>query len=324
MTRRRLAIGLTLTLLLLLAPLISQGQRVFRVAVLLQGGAYTPAVDGLRDGLKELGLEDGKEVILRVRDTRGDLKSIEAAAKSFEAEKVDLIFSVATSVTLAVKRATSRVPIVFYVGTDPVASGLVESFRKPGGRFTGVYSGFTDLTAKRLELLKEIMPHLRRVVTFYDPANPAAQRSIRIARTAAGRLKVTVVERPVASVDELRAGLRALRPGDADALFYVSDAMVSSQLDLLVEVARAKGLPAMLQEQVGVAQGGLASYGISFYPIGRLGAKQVQRILLGGDPADIPVEQIDRLHFVINVKTAKSLGLTVPPSVLARADEVIQ
>ena len=129
--------------------------------------------------------------------------------------------AVATSVTLTAKRATKRVPIVFYVGTDPVASGLVESFRKPGGRLTGIHSGFTDLTAKRLELLKEMIPKLRRAVTFYNPDNPAAQQSIKIARGAASRLKMGLVERPVASVEELRAGLRALRPGDADAFFYV-------------------------------------------------------------------------------------------------------
>jgi len=234
------------------------------------------------------------------------------------------MYTVATSVTLAVKRATRRVPIVFYVGTDPQAVGLIESYRKPGGRFTGIHSGFTDLTGKRLEILKEIMPKLRRVVTFHDPGNPSAQRSMKIVRDAAQRLKVGLVERPVTSVDELRASLRALKPTDVDALFSVSDAMVQSQLDLIVEVAIAKGLPTMLQEESGVVKGGLASYGVNFYAIGQLGARQVQRILQGASPADMPVEQLDRLKLVINVKTARSLGLTVPAAVLARADQVIE
>ncbi len=326
MTRPRLALVCVLSLALSVAPLVLQAQHapVYRVAVLLQGGAYLPAVEGLRDGLKQLGLEDGKQIVLRVRDARGDLKSLEAAAKSFEDEHVDLMYTVATSVTLAAKRATKRVPIVFYVGTDPVAVGLIDSYGKPGGRFTGVHSGFTDLTGKRLEILKDIMPKLRRVATFYDPANPAAQRSIKIARDAGRRLKVALVERPVTSVDDLRASLRALKPSDADALFDVSDAMVHSQLDLMIEVAKAKGLPAMLQEETGVAKGGLASYGVNFYAIGQLGAKQVQRILQGASPGDLPVEQLDRLKLVINMKTARSLGLTVPAAVLARADQVIE
>ena len=290
----------------------------------LQGGSYSPAVDGLRDGLRELGLEEGKQLVLDVRDAKGDLKAVEAAARSLEAEKVDLIYSVTTSVTLAAKRATKRVPIVFFASTDPVALGFIETFRKPGGRLTGIHSQFTDLTAKRLELLKEMVPSLRRVVTFYSPDNPAAQQSIKIARDAASRLKVGLIERRVTSVDELRAGLRALRPGEADAFFYVSDAMVSSQAELIIETARAKRLPTMLQDHGSVAKGALASYGVSFYTVGRLSAKHVQRVLLGADPRDLPVEQLDRLYFVINLKTAKFLGLTIPQSVLARADEVIQ
>src|SRR5712692_3246156 len=147
---------------LLAAPLAAEAQqpRVYRVGVVLQGGPYLGAVDGLRKGLAELGLEEGKQFILHVREGKGDLKAVEQAAGDLEREKVDLIFSVATSVTLAVKRATKTVPIVFYAGSDPVALGLVESFRKPGGRFTGIYGRLSDVAAKRLELLKEMVPRL--------------------------------------------------------------------------------------------------------------------------------------------------------------------
>jgi putative ABC transport system substrate-binding protein len=321
---------LTLTGLLILAlfalPLAVEAQqaRVYRVGVVLQGGLYFSAVDGLRDGLRELGLEEGKQFLLHVRDAKGDLKSVEAAARSLEGEKVDLIYAVTTSVTRGAKRATKSVPIVFYSGTDPVSVGLVESFRKPGGRLTGIASQFTGATGKRLELLKEMVPRLRRVVTFYSPDNPAAQQSVKIARDAARRLKLELIERPVASVEELRAGLRVLRPGEADAFFYVSDAMVASQAELIIESARAKRLATMFQERGAVAKGALAAYGESFYTIGRLSAKLVQRVLLGADPGDLPVEQLDRVHFAINLKTAKALGLTIPQSVLGRADEVIE
>jgi ABC-type uncharacterized transport system substrate-binding protein len=228
-----------------------------------------------------------------------------------------------TSVTLAAKRATKSVPIVFYAGADPVGIGLVESFRKPGGRLTGIYGQGAGLVAKRLELLKEMVPRLRRVVTFYRPDNPAAQQYQKVARDAARQLKLELVERPVASVEELRASLRALRPGEVDALLHGGDAMVNSQAQLIIESARAIRLPTMFQERGTVAKGALAAYGESFYTIGRLSAKYVQRVLLGADPGDLPVEQVDRLHFVINLKTAKALGLTIPPSLLARADQVI-
>ena len=321
---------LALTGILILALFATSGSveaqqaRVYRIGVILQGGPYFAAIDGLRDGLRELGLEEGKQFVLLVRDTKGDLKSVAAAARSLEEQKVDLIYALGTSVTLAAKRATKSVPIVFYAGTDPVAVGLVESFRKPGGRLTGVNGQFTDLTAKRLELLKEMIPRLRRVVTFYSPDNPAAQRSMKIARDAARQLKLELVERPVASVEELRAGLRALRPGEADAFFFVGDAMVNSQEELIIDTARAKRLPTMLPYQGNVAKGALASYGESYYALGRLSAKHVQRVLLGANPGDLPVEQLDRIHFVINLKTAKALGITIPQSLLQRADQIIE
>jgi len=311
---------------LLAAPLTAEAQqaRVYRIGVVLQGGPYFADIDGVRDGLKELGLVEGKHFVLDLHDTKSDLSLVESAARTLEEQKVDLIYSITTSVTLAAKRATKSVPIVFYTGTDPVAVGLVESFRKPGGRLTGVYGRFTELTAKRLELLKDMMPRLRRVVIFYSPDNPAAQISMRIARDAAGRLQVKLVERPVDSVEALRAGLRALRPGEADAFIYASDAMIVSQEELFLDTSRTKKLPTMLSYQGNVSKGALASYGENRFTLGRLAAQYIQRVLLGANPADLPIEQIDKLHFVVNLKTAKALGLTIPPSVLARADEVVQ
>jgi ABC-type uncharacterized transport system substrate-binding protein len=294
------------------------------VGVVLQGGPYSAAIDGLRDGLRELGLEEGKHFVLHVHDAKGDLKSVEAAATSLERQKVDLIYAMAGSVTLAAKRATKSVPIVFYAGTDPVAWGLVESFRKPGGRLTGLHGQFTDLTAKRLELLKEMIPILRRVVTFYHPDNPGARQAVKIARDAGRQLNVELVERPVASVEALRVGLHALRPGEADAFFYVADSMVASQAEMVINTARAKRLPTMFPTEESTAKGALASYGVSYYTFGRLSAKHVQRVLLGADPGNLPVEQVDRVHLAINLKTAKTLGLTIPPSLLLRADQVIE
>jgi putative ABC transport system substrate-binding protein len=302
----------------------AQQARIDRVGVLFLGGTYSRAIDGLRDGLRELGFEEGTHFVLHIRDTMGDLKSVEMAASGLEAEKVDLIYTVATSVTLAAKRATKSVPIVFYAGADPVASGLVESFPKPGGRLTGIHGLFSDLTPKRLHLLKEILPKMRRVVTFYSPENPAAQRSIIIARDAARRLNLELVERPVTSVADLRTALRGLRIGEMDAFCYVADAMVNSQSQLVIDTARVKRLPTMVSAPETVTMGALVAYGVSYHAFGGLSAKHVQRVLVGANPGELPVEQVDRLYFAINLKTAKALGVTVPPSVLARADEVIR
>src|SRR5262245_30719246 len=181
----------------------------------------------------------------------------------------------------------------------------------------------SDLTAKRLELLKGMTPRTRRVLALYNPDNPVAQRSAKLAREAARQLKVELVERPVASVEELRAALHALRPGEVDAIAYVADAMVTSQAELVIETARAKRLPTNFQDKETALNGSLASYAENYYTIGRRSAKHVQQVLRGANPGDLPVEQLDRFHFVVNLKTAKALGLTIPQSVLARADEII-
>lgn len=306
------------------SPSEAQSPRVYRVGAILHGGSYLLALDGLREGLRELGFEEGKHFVLQVRDTHGDLKLVETVARALEQDNVDLIYTVATSVTVAAKRATRRVPIVFYAGGDPQTYGLIDNVRKPGGRLTGIHSRFTELTAKRLEILKEMVPRLRRVAAFYSPSNLVAEESMHTAREAARRLKLELVEGRIGSVDDLRVSLRRLRPGDVDAICYVADAMVSSHSELIVEAGRTKKLPTMFHEPAAVVRGGLASYGVHFSTVGRLSAKQVHRVLLGANPGDLPVEHVDRLHFVLNLKTARALGLTIPPSMLARADEIIE
>jgi len=303
----------------------AQQPKVYRVGVITSGGPWYETIDGLRVGLRKLGLEEGKQFILDIRDTKGDAKLAEEAARNLEQEKVALIYTTSGSVTIAAKRATADIPIVFCVGTDPVVFGLVESFAKPGGRLVGVYELGTDLTAKRLEILKEIIPKLRRVVTFYNPRNPVAIESSKLAREEAARLRgVELVERHVSSVEELQAGVRALRAGEVDAYFAVSDAITSSQDQLIIDTARVKRLPTMFNNQSSVIKGGLASYSVSRHEVGRVSAKYVQRILTGVKPQDLPVEGVDKIDLVINLKTAKQIGLTVPPNVLARAQKVIR
>ena len=281
-------------------------------------------LDGLRAGLKDLGLEEGRHFALELRDLKGDLKAAAQAASGLERDKVNLIYSMATSVTLPVKQATTGVPIVFAVGSDPVATGLVESFAKPGGRLTGTHQQGQDLTAKRLEILKEVLPKLRRVITFYDSNNPVSQASAKLPREAARQLRLDLVERKVSSVKELQNGLKAFRAGEADAYFYVADAMIISQAQLILDTARAKRLPTMFNETAIVAKGALVSYGVSYHEAGRLTAKHVQRVLAGTSPRDLPVENVDRLELALNLRTARELGLAIPRQIRLRADKVIE
>jgi putative tryptophan/tyrosine transport system substrate-binding protein len=321
----RIVFSLLLTVLLPPVFLVeAQQAKIYRVGVIHQGGPYGAIVDGLRDGLRQLGYEDGKQILLEIRDTKADLKLVEEAARIFERERVNLIYAVATSVVAPVKNVTSQIPIVFSVGSDPVASGLVQSFGKPGGRLTGVQYSAMDLTGKRLEILKEMLPKLSRVLIIYNPNNRMSVEAAALAREAARQFGVRLVERQATSVEELRQRVGALKAKEADAYFYISDAMVLSQAQLVIDMAMSKKLPTMFIEQNLVAMGGLVSYGQNFHETGRLSAKYVQKIMTGTPPGDLRVETVDKFELVINLKTAKQIGLTIPPNVLARADKVIR
>lgn len=167
----------------------AQQTKVYRVGVITAGGAWYGTIDGLRAGLRELGLEEGKQFILVIRDTKGNAEAAEVAARNLEQEKVNLLYTTQTSVSIAAKRATADIPVVFCAGADPIDLGLVESFAKPGRRLTGVYEPGTDLTAKRLEILKQIVPKFHRAVIFYDPRNPVASESAKLAREAARQME---------------------------------------------------------------------------------------------------------------------------------------
>jgi putative tryptophan/tyrosine transport system substrate-binding protein len=321
----KIFVCLLVTVLLTTVSPVEAGQaKAYRVGVIHHGGPYKAVVDGLRDGLRQLGVEEGKQFLLDIQDSKGDLKAVEEAARNFELERVNLIFAITTSAVTPVKNVTSDIPIVFSVGSDPVVSGFVQSFAKPGGRLTGVQYSTTDLTGKRLEILKEMLPKLRRVVTIYNPNNRVAVEAAALARQAGKQFGVQLVERHATSVDELRQRVGALKAKEADAYFYISDAMVTSHAQLVIDVATSKKLPTMFSEQSLVAMGGLASYGQNFHEVGRLSAKYVQKIMTGAQPRDLRVETVDKFELIINLKTAKQIGLTIPPNVLARADKVIK
>jgi putative ABC transport system substrate-binding protein len=321
---RPIVVALLATASLFPAVANAQQSKVYRIGAIHQGGPYKDIVDGLRDGLNQSGLQEGKHFVLDTRDAKGEIKAVEEAARNFERDKTNMIYVVTTSAAAVVKNISSQVPIVFAVGSDPVASGLVQSFVKPGSRLTGVQYSTTDLTGKRLEILKEMLTKLGRIVIIYNASNRIAVEAAALARQAGKQFGVQVVERHVISVEELRQALGALKAKEADAYFYTSDAMVTSQAQLVVSTATSKKLPTMFSEQNLVAMGGLASYGQNFRETGRLSAKYVQKIMAGAPPGDLRVEVVDKFELAINLNTAKEIGVTVPSTVLARADKVVR
>jgi putative ABC transport system substrate-binding protein len=322
---RRPAALLAIVLSLVIHPVVAQTPGVKRIGVVLHGGPYYFAgVEGLREGLKAAGLEEGRDVALIVRDAMGDLNAAGGAARELERDGVDVIVALATSVALASKGATENVPIVFAAGSDPVAMGLVDAIARPGGRVTGLHSIVTDLTPKRLEILHELVPAVKRVLTFYDPRNQAAAAAALLARDAARTFGMVLIEGHVSTPEQLVERVQGMQANDADAYFFVSDAMVLSRDGLLVEKTNALRMPTMATYVDPVAKGALAGYGVSYRDLGRRAAVYVRRILSGSSPRDLPVEAVERPTLAINLRTAKALGVDISPGLLNRADEVVE
>ena len=234
-------------------------------------------------------------------------------------DKVNVIVAITTTAAFAAKFATVEVPIVFAAGEDPVAAGLVESMAKPGGRLTGFHFLTNDLTAKRLEILREIVPKLRRIVTFYNPRNRSAISSLAALREAARKFGIDVTAYQISLPNEIGDRVRTLAAADVEAFFFLADALVTAHAALL-----ALRLPTMAQELGFVRSGALAGYGPDFRQYGLRLASYVARLLVGSLPGDLPVQAIDQPALAINLKTAKAIGLDIPPLLLTRADEVIQ
>lgn len=310
----------------LLLPLLAQGQpppKLHRIGVIFQGGTYDGMVDGLRAGLKEARLFEGKNYVLHVRHVRGG--DAEQHAKQLEAERVDLICSFTTTLTLRTKQATRDVPIVFYAGSDPVRVGLVKSFAKPGDRLTGVHAVSTGLTPKRLELLQRMLPQARRVGVYYQgKLVPTTRESLELGRQAAKKLGLVLVERQFDSGDDLLRQLRALGPGELDVFMTIGDAVATAMTAQIAPIAREKKLPLIMADQNAVDLGALAAYGHNFVEVGRLVARPVRLVLDGAKPQDIPVEIYDKMQLALNVRVAKELGVTIPEPIVIRADRVIR
>jgi putative ABC transport system substrate-binding protein len=284
--------------------------------------AWRPLTDAFVGRLRELGWIEGRTVAFEYRWFEGRPERNTEIAAEFIRLKVDVIVTNATAVP-TLKQATAIIPVVFPLGPDPVGSGLVASLAQPGGNVTGLSIQSTDLAAKRLEFLREVVPGLRLLAIIVNVDNPASVREMREVSAAARTLGLQVDTREVRRAEDITSAFAALKV-QTDALYVVADALAFANRTRILTLALSARLPAIFNNRDWVQSGGLMSYGANFPAQFRRAAELVDKILRGTKPGDIPVEQPTKFELVINLTTAKAFGLTVPESLLLRADEVIE
>jgi putative tryptophan/tyrosine transport system substrate-binding protein len=269
-----------------------------------------------------LGYEEGKNLRLDWRNLPDEPAAHKAAA-DFARDGVDLVVAFENHTVRAAKAATSRIPIVMVHVTDPVKDGFVRSLAHPGGNVTG-FAGLPDYPAKQLEIFAEILPGLRRILFLIDPHDPVTPRQLAEVRQAAATLRLERVERHATDEADVRRVFTSLRPRDVDGVFVVSPNLYLRFTSLIMTSALAKRVPVAWHQRHGVAEGALFSYGSDLAAVGVEAARYIDKILKGTHPGELPVQQFARFELIVNLKTAKALGITIPPAVLLRADEVIQ
>jgi putative tryptophan/tyrosine transport system substrate-binding protein len=307
------------------SPLWAQRKEPVRIGVLTDSWGVTPATIGLRDGLQALGYREEEHFEFGVRFTSGEIGALPVAARDLVAAGSDIIFATSTSAARAAQQATTVKPIVFAeVASDPVRQGLVRSFARPGGNITGVSNLTSELAAKRLEIFKELVPGLKRVLSVYDAADADAVDAAQILRDAARQLGIQVIERTPRSQEEAREQITRIRRSDVDGILVSPAGPALNIPGIVLETATQRQLPAMFNGRFWVERGGLAGYGPDFYESGRLAARLIVKILKGEKPENIPVEINSRIDLVINLKVARSLKLELGPAVLQRATLLIE
>jgi putative ABC transport system substrate-binding protein len=308
-------------------PLAARAQQSGKLPVIGFLGAATPTpwntwVTAFVQRLRELGWIDGRTVAIEFRWAEGRSERYAEIADEFVRLKADVIVTAGGAVSAA-KRATSVIPIVFAVANDPVESGMVASLARPGGNVTGLSSQQPDLVGKRVELLREVSPRLRRLAILVNSGYDAAMLELREAESIARTVGLDVVRLGVRRAEDIAAAFDTFK-GRMDALYVCSDPFSSAQQTRIVTLAQAEQLPSISGLGGWVEAGGLMSYGANFPDLFRRAAGYVDKILRGAKPGDLPVEQPTKFDLAINLITAKALGITVPPTLLARADEVIE
>jgi putative tryptophan/tyrosine transport system substrate-binding protein len=303
-----------------------QPAKVPRIGVLSNAFQFADSgrYEAFRQGLRELGYVGGKNIVIEYRSSEGKSDRVPALAAELVRLKIDVIVTTGPTVTRAAKEATTTIPIVFMQEGDPVASGFVASLARPGRNITGLSTLGPELSGKRLELLKEVAPKLSRVAVLGTSTIPAHARFLKDHERAAVKLGVNLQFLDILDPEHIETAFRTASKGRADGLLVLSGPVLNSHRTQVLDLAMESRLPAIYNFPAFVEAGGLMTYGVSNTDLSRRAATYVDKILKGAKPAELPVEQPTKFELIINLKTAKQIGLTIPPNVLARADKVIK
>ena len=303
----------------------AQPQKIARIAYLGGGSAELEQVwlDAFLQGLRELGYVEGKNIYVERRYVSGRYEQLPELVAELVRLKVDVMLAASTPVAVGAKKVTSTTPIVMVVA-DPIGTGLVSSLAKPGGNLTGLSDFHGDLITKRLELLKEVTPSASRIAVLLNPTNPTCTLQMKELAAVASVLSVTLFSLEATAHDDIAPSFSKMKKQRAEALIVCGDRMFSTHRRRIFELTTEQRLPAIYSTREYADTGGLMSYGANFPALYRRAATYVDKILKGAKPADLPVEQPKKFEFIINLKAAKQIGLTIPPNVLARADRVIK
>jgi putative ABC transport system substrate-binding protein len=329
MRLRLVAFVVGLTLSLVAAPLVAQAQqpgKVHRIGFLGNSTAALEAnlVGPFREGLRDLGYVEGRSVLIEYRWAEGKYERFPALISELLALKVDVIVTAGTPATLAVKKATTSVPLVMIAVGDPVGTGVVPSLSQPGGNVTGLTSISTEMDAKRLELLREVVPNVSHIAVLWNAASPLQVLAEKQVQAAARALRMKVLSLGVRTQEDIDGAFVAMVKERPDALLVLADRLLLHHRARIMDFAARQRLPGVHAYRELVEAGGLMSFGPSYADMHRRAAYFVDRILKGAKPGDLPVERPATFDLVINLKTANALGLTIPQSVLLRATEVIR
>ena len=320
-----LRLVLALTVALTLAPLAVEGQKpskIPRIGLFHVGLDHDPpGLAPMRESLKRMGYEEGRNIRLDYRN-QADEEAARSTAQAFVRERVDILVAFENQAVRAAQAATSEIPVVFAHVSDPVRAGFVKSIARPGGNLTGVADFVGELQDKRVQILGE-MVRLRRLLILTDPTDPATPRLRADIERVAPQLKVQLVERHATSETDVTKVFSSLKKGTVDGMVVISPKLITNFPALILRLSLEHRIPLAWHRKALAEQGALFSYGPNFTAVGQDIAGYVDRILKGAKPADLPVQQVARLELVVNARTARTLGLTIPPSVLSRADQII-
>lgn len=296
-----------------------------RIGVLLVSWSVESTIaQAFREGLRDAGYVEGRDVVVEWRTASGDYDRVPELVAELVQRKVEVIVANGTVGTRAAKRATSTIPIVMALVADPVGSGLVTNLAHPGGNVTGLTIMTTELSAKQLQLLKETVPRATRVTVLWNPDTPYSPKVIQELKEAAPSLSIELKFVGVRTPEEIDSAFSAVSRAHAQALYVIEDPLFTTHRATLVKLASKARLPAIYGDRHFADEGGLMSYGANYGDLVRRSAGYVDKILKGAKPGDLPIEQPTKFELVVNLKTAKALGITIPESILLRADEMIR